>query len=295
MYIYLYRCNILAQFKDIRLTIGASLFSQCDPIVTTIGSKYIWSIRLSLRSGQVSRWTGRSLDKRRANLGGHRYRGGSLEAEGRYTGIGSDRIGSTEREIEHGRSGRGLTVTDAGLALNGLTGIQPLTITIVAIIGPPRLVSRWPPFLSPSLSLSLSPSRSTGLLPPSFLLIRSPSSFLPLTTIATVTRPSSSAFFLGLLRRRVFGYSRSYGEICQNRATMRSRSEVPVSWMDGYTSIHFRGWPSPSFDKLFRLKRYFRQLKFSIDLNTFPLFFSLLEIFRTHFREDVKTLLREAW
>ena len=33
---------------------------------------------------------------------------------------------------------------------------------------------------------------------------------------------------------------------------MRSRSEVPVSWMDGYTSIHFRGWTSPSFDKFFR-------------------------------------------
>ena len=196
MYIYLCRCNILAQFKDIRLTIVASLFSQCDPIVTTIGSKYIWSIRLSLRSGQVSRWTGRSLDKRRANLGGHRYRGGSLEAEGRYTGIGSDRIGSTEREIEHGRSGRGLTVTDAGLALNGLTGIQPLTITIVAIIGPPRLVSRWPPFLSPSLSLSLSLSLhrpSPSLLPPH--------SFTLFFSTANYYRHRHSSFFQRLLPR----------------------------------------------------------------------------------------------
>lgn len=58
------------------------------------------SIRLSLRSGQESRWMmGRSLEKRRTNLGGHRYskdkdlsrRGDDREAEGRYPG-GSDRI-----------------------------------------------------------------------------------------------------------------------------------------------------------------------------------------------------------
>lgn len=97
-------------------------------------------------------------------------------------GIPEDSIGL--REIER-PSSRGLTVTDAGLALNGLTGIQPLTITIVAIIGLPRLV---PPGCFVPLS------RSTGpLFSFSFFLLRSPSSFLPLTTIATVTRPSSSA------------------------------------------------------------------------------------------------------
>lgn len=93
--------------------------------------------------------------------------------------------------MEHGRSGRGLTVTDAGLALNGLTGIQPLTITIVAIIGPPRLVSRWPPFLS--LPLAPPPRFSLSLLPPR--------SFTLFFSTANYYRHRHSSFFQRLLPR----------------------------------------------------------------------------------------------
>lgn len=85
-------------------------------------------------------------------------------------------------------------MTDAGLALNGLTGIEPLTITIAAITRP----SSSPSFSSPCvlflarLSLPFSLSRCLSLsLPTEPPVSRSPSSLPPVTTI--VTRPSSSA------------------------------------------------------------------------------------------------------
>lgn len=152
------------------------------------------------------------------------------EAEGRYPG-GSDRIGL--REIEHGRSGRGLTVTDAGLALNGLTGIQPLTITIVAIIGPPRLVSRWPPFLSLSLSLSLH-RPSPSLLPPH--------SFTLFFSTANYYRHRHSSFFQRLLPRPAAASS-----AIQGHTGKYVKIEPPCAPVPRYRSA---GWTSTTLSWL---------------------------------------------
>ena len=106
MYIYLCRCNILAQFKDIRLTIVASLFSQCDPIVTTIGSKYIYN-RYDYH------WDPGKCHDGRADLwtrGERIWAGIDIEADlSRRKGDtpGSDRIGSDRRNE---RSNTGVAV-----------------------------------------------------------------------------------------------------------------------------------------------------------------------------------------
>ena len=117
-------------------------------------------------------------------------------------------------------------MTDAGLALNGLTGIQPLTITIVAIIGLPRLVPpgclvlshshRWPSF--PFLLL-LSTSRS--------------SSFTLFASTGNHYRHRHSYFFQTPIRRAVLFFG--VFKVIRGNMSKSNRAPVPfdstaVSW-----------------------------------------------------------------
>lgn len=175
-------------------------------------------------------------DRFRTNLGGHRFGVRISRRGGRAI---SRRIGL--REMEHGRSGRGLTVTDAGLALNGLTGIQPLTITIVAIIGPPRLVSRWPPFLS--LPLAPPPRFSLSLLPPrSFTLF-----------FSTANYYRHSSFFQRLLPPRPVAASSAI----QGHTGKYVKIEPPCAPVPRYRSAGWIGYTLVAgklikFDKILR-------------------------------------------